>query len=110
MLGRRQADRRSTQAAGALLLGAWRGPEQAGGPLERWVWPQLRARASLDNAGALPAVCCKQRSTLILTPPCLPVQSRDDRPLRSEPEYVAWTGHTLSETSSGVLPTVLSFT
>ena len=55
-------------------------------------------------------MCCKQRSTLILTPPCLPVQSRDYRPLRSEPEYVAWAGHTLSETSSGVLPTVLSYT
>lgn len=46
----------------------------------------------------------------MLTPPCFPVQSRDEMPLRSEPVYVAWAGHTLSETSSGVLPTVFSFT
>mmetsp|Transcript_2122 Transcript_2122/g.5540 ORF Transcript_2122/g.5540 Transcript_2122/m.5540 type:complete len:203 (+) Transcript_2122:266-874(+) len=64
----------------------WPGPG-AIGCIDEGICRDMFGR-SIDSSGAgmLPAVCCKQRSTLMLTPPCLPVQSRDERPLRSEPE------------------------
>ena len=42
---------------------------------------------SIDSSGAgmLPAVCCKHRSTLMLTPSCAADQVHDESPLRSDP-------------------------
>ena len=63
------------------------------------------------GSGATPEVCCRQRSTLKLTPGCLPDQSRERSPLRSLPAYDACAGHTRRETRSGIFGAVaLSFT
>lgn len=56
------------------------------GCIEPGIWRDMPGRSSESSgAGMEPEVCCRQRSTLMLTPGCFPSQSRDESPFRSEP-------------------------
>ena len=102
---------KTTMHASRGVANDWPGPGATGRMLPG-IWRAAPGRSiESSGAGIEPEVCCRQRSTLMLTPGWPLLQSRDASPLRSVPAYVGCAGHTLSETSSGVFgAAVLSLT